>query len=155
MRLAIRQTRTPGRYIDAGRRYAKDLEQAAFYATDEASKLAQRGVQSKMRAVGLGRLANAVGQTSALKKNQRGRNPYGVLYARGGDESLAGGALDAYTRGVTIRATNRKWLAFQTNAIPRRVNRKRMTPALYESAGFASRYGKLSSARSSPTSPCW
>lgn len=143
MRLATRSVRRPGRARNAGEKYLQDVKMAAFVATDRASRGAQGAVQRRMRAAGLGRLSNAVGQTSALKKRQYDRNPYGVLFARGGDESLAGGALDAYSRGVTIRTKERKWLAFATKAIPQRVGRRKITPALYEAGGFGARYGHL------------
>lgn len=144
MKLSARNGTRPGWARSAGARYAADLKAAAFVATDTASKLAQGGVQRKMRAVGLGRLANAVGQTSALKKRQMNNTPYGVIFARGGDESRAGGALEAYSLGTTITPTpGKKWLAFATNAIPSRVGRFKMTPEKFRAGGYEARYGKL------------
>lgn len=116
---------------------------AAQQATDIAAQRAQRRVQARMRAAGLGRLANAVGYTSALRKRQVERTPYGVIYARGGDDTLAGGALEAYSKGVTIRAKNGQWLAYATSAVPRLFGRKRMTPARYRGSGLESSIGKL------------
>lgn len=122
---------------------------AALDVTDEASKKAQRHTQAKMKSVGLGRLSNAVGQTSAKRKRQTesGRDPYGVIFARGGDDSLAGGALDAYSRGAVIRPRNGNWLAVPTKAAPRFVTsggkRKRLTPALWSQGGFDQKIGKL------------
>lgn len=144
----------PGAASAFGRRVAAAERRAALVATDRASKLAQTRVRMKMGAVGLGRLGNAVGQTSALKKGNAGAGrtgaAWGVIFARGGDDSLAGGALQAYSRGTVITAKNVEWLAFQTNAIPRRVGRFRMTPARYRSSGFATSIGELVFKRIAP-----
>lgn len=132
-------------------RYKRDLYGAAQYATDRASKGAQVRVQGKIRAVGLGRLSGAVGQTSSLRKRQKPRQPYGVIYARGGDESRAGQALEAYSTGVTIRARNGSWLAFATAAVPRTLARKmegrlagkRTSPLSYRLGGMQTSIGTL------------
>lgn len=143
MKVMTRSVKRPGPARNDGARYARNIQTAALKATDRASKLAQGGIQRKMRAVGLGRLSNAVGQTSAWKKRQFDRNPYGVIYARGGDESLAGGALEAYSQGTTITGKGGGWLAFASEHMPRKVGRRRLTPALYNSSGLAARFGKL------------
>lgn len=130
-------------------RVLKENRRAAIDATDIASKKAQKHIQAKMKSVGLGRLSNAVGQTSSKRKRQTapGRDPYGVIFARGGDESRAGGALEAYSQGTTIRPKNGEWLAVPTKAAPRFVTvggkRRRLTPALWEAGGFNQRIGKL------------
>jgi hypothetical protein len=130
-------------------RIERENRRAAIDATDIASKKAQRHIQAKMMSVGLGRLSNAVGQTSAKRKRQTGpdRDPYGVIFARGGDESRAGGALEAYSQGAVIRPRSGAWLAVPTKAAPRFVNvagrRRRLTPALWEAGGFNQRIGKL------------
>ena len=134
---------------DDVRRIEKENRRAALEVTEIASKKAQRHIQAKMRSVGLGRLSNAVGQTSAKRKRQTdpNRNPYGVIFARGGDDSLAGGALDAYSNGVVIRPRNGSWLAVPTKAAPRFVRaggkRRRLTPALWQQAGLDAKIGKL------------
>lgn len=116
---------------------------AAVDATDLAGSRAQRRVQAKMRAAGLGNLSRAVGFTSAKRKRQLDRTPYAAIYAKGGDESRAGGALEAYSRGATIRAQNSEWLAYATDAVPKRVGRRKMTPKLYNSSGLVGSIGKL------------
>lgn len=129
--------------------YSKAVRRAAIIATDRASKEAQRAVQSRIRSVGLGRLAGAVGQTSTLKERTQSRpgRPYGVLFARGGDESLAGGALESYSRGSVIRAQNGQWMAFATKAVPRFMmvggQRRRTTPDLFRNSSLATSIGKL------------
>ena len=130
-------------------RVRREHHRAALEVTELASKKAQRQIQAKMRGVGLGRLSNAVGQTSARQKRQTNpdRDPYGVIYARGGDESLAGGALEAYSQGATIRPRNGEWLAVPTRAAPRFVRvggkRRRLTPSLWEKGGLNQRIGRL------------
>lgn len=124
--------------------YQQDLRQASIIATDKAARRAQTSLKRVMRTAGLGRLGNAVGSTSTLRKDDRsGRTPYGVIFARGGDDSLAGGALEAYSQGVTIRAQQKQWLAFQTDALPRRIGRYRTTPERYNSSSLVQSIGKL------------
>lgn len=115
-------------------------ERAMHRAVDRATDLGRRAVQQRVRAVGLGRLAGAVLYTSSEKKKRRNpKEAWGAVYAAGGDESRAGGALEAYTRGATIRGRERQWLAIATRALPKMVSaggrRARMTPERYEAAG--------------------
>jgi hypothetical protein len=134
----------------AGAQHRKDLRTAAVIATDRASKDGQRAVQAKIRSVGLGKLANAVGHTS-LKREGKGagnQDPYGVIYARGGDESSGGGALEAYSRGTVISPKSPGgWLWIPTRAIPRFISaagrRFRTTPQLYNNSGLVTSIGKL------------
>lgn len=125
----------------------RDLHRAALDVTDLVTEKAYRNIQAKMRSVGLGQLYRAVGWTSAKKKRQTGNTPYGVIYAKGGDDTLAGGALEAYSRGTTIRAKSGTWLAIPTAAAPRLVSvggrRRRLTPKLWDAAGLTGRIGKL------------
>lgn len=134
--------------IAEGAQTRKDLRAAAIIATDRAGRESQRAVQERIRGVGLGRLANAVGFTSSKIRGLReGDDPFGVIFARGGDESLAGGALESYSRGSTIVAQQGQWLAFATKAVPKFVSaggrRFRTTPQLYNASGLVSSIGKL------------
>lgn len=119
----------------AGAQYRKDLRAASVLATDRASKDGQRAVQNRIRSVGLGKLSNAVGHTSSKRERNTIGDPYGVIFARGGDDSLGGGALESYSRGANIYSQKGKWLAFPTAAVPKftSVNgrRRRTTPALF------------------------
>lgn len=109
---------------------------AMHKAVDRATRLAQKGGQQKARAAGLGRLSNAIGYTSSERKRRRDdNNAWGAVFARGGDQSRAGQALEIYTSGGTIRGRNRTWLAIATRAMPKRIGRYRMTPQRYEDAG--------------------
>lgn len=118
---------------------------AAFEVTEIASKKAQRHVQAAIRGAGLGKLDKAVGQTSALKKRQRDRTPYGVIFAKSGDRSE--GALAAYSTGAIIYPKYGSWLAFPTDAVPRMVSihgrRERLTPSAWVAAGMNQKVGKL------------
>lgn len=131
------------------RRIVTDHHRAALEATDILSKKAQKHVQAQMRAAGLGKLDRAVGQTSALKKRQRDpeRNAYGVIYARGGDDSRGGKTLESYSRGSLIIPKFRRWLAFPTDAAPRYVSmggrRRRLEAYDWAAAGLTRTIGKL------------
>jgi hypothetical protein len=131
-------------------RYLRDLRRAAIVATEVTSKGAQKSVQARIRSVGLGRLSNAVAQTSSAREKdfRNGDKPYGVLFARGGDETLAGGALESYSRGATITASGgKRWLAFATAAVPKFISaggrRFRTTPELYRNSSLETSIGKL------------
>src|SRR5690349_6918511 len=90
-RLAMKLTHRPPNVrslVDRDkRRLERALYEAAQLGTEQTSIGAQRRVKAKIAAVGLGRLAGAVGQTSSRKKGQKPQKPYGAIYARGGDES--------------------------------------------------------------------
>lgn len=124
------------------------LERAALRAADTTSKRAQAEIRTAMRASGLGNLGQALGQYSDLEKGQvfrRGGEAFsasGTVYIRTGSERSRG-AIEAYTEGATIRPVKAQWLWIATDKIPRRAGRKRMTPALYNAAGFDRKIGPL------------
>lgn len=142
-------------------RLKKLHDRAARDVTDIAIQKAHRHLQAKMRSVGLGRLDRAVGWTSAKRKAQRDKTPYGVIYAKGGDDSLAGGALEAYSRGTTIAAKhffwgrNGPWLAITAPAAPKYVSvggkRRRLTPGLWRRTGMDARIGELKFVQLTPS----
>jgi hypothetical protein len=144
---SIKQGPRPSTAI-AARQIRRDLERAAIEATHTMSEKAYRNIQSKMRGAGLGKLWRAVGWTSSKRRGgKHNGKPYGVIFARDGDESRSGGALDAYANGVTIRAKGKIWLAYPTEAAPRLVSaggrRQRLTPALWKKAGLDTKIGPL------------
>lgn len=103
---------------------------------------AQQRQRTTMRAAQLGGLANAVKAKSKRGTDKRGNpNAYGVIYADNGDESRAGQALLAYSKGTTIRPVKGPWLWFQTDRIRRTAKipgegrRGRMTPERYRRMG--------------------
>lgn len=132
------------------KQFRADLERAKVIATDRAAKEAREAVSQTIRSVGLGRLSNAVGYTSSKRRGKDLSDPYGAIFAKGGDESLAGGALESYTRGAYIRANQRQWLAYPTGAIPNRVGRYRTTPILYS---LSKSYGSIGSLIFKPIKP--
>lgn len=150
MRLTAKASMDPIRATSAAAaQYLRDLRAAAIISTDRASREAQRGVQERITSTGLGRLSRAVGHTSTRREGEAGgRDPYGVIFAKGGDRSLAGGALESYTRGSVIRpGPGRVWLAFPTKAVPRFISiggaRRRLTPELYLKSGLMQSIGRL------------
>lgn len=145
MRITLRNPNVRAGLRNEAERHQHAMNTAAHIATDRASREAQQQIRSAMRSAGLGKLTQAVGQTSSLRK--RAGTPYGVIYAKGGDESRAGGALEAYSQGATITARSGKWLAFPTRAVQRMVGkgrgRRRLTPSLYKSSGLEASLGRL------------
>lgn len=124
------------------------LIRASQIATDKGSLGARDDQRTAMRSQRLGGLANAIKQTSDLKKNRfRGEvggkwSASGVIYAHIRSERTEG-ALDAYTQGASIVPRKGRWLAIATNKIPNRVGRFRMTPERYREGGFESSIGPL------------
>lgn len=114
---------------------------AMHVAVHKATLLGQKLIQRRIKGVGLGRLAGAIGATSSEKKRRRGKeDAWGAIFARGGDQSRAGQALEAYTQGATIRGRNVQWLAIATRALPARMpgpsgRQTRTTPKIYEANG--------------------
>lgn len=117
--------------------WRKRVYRACQIATDVNSKRGQRRVQDRIRAVGLGGLANAVGQSSSLKKRSSTGNPWGGIYARGQakEDSRAPGALEIYSKGGTIRPLKGRWLWIPTAAAPKRIARYKATPERYRASG--------------------
>lgn len=123
------------------------LTRAAQRATDRAAIGARDAIRSTMRGQRLGNLANAVKQTSDLKKGRiaykdGGWSASGVVYAHIKSPRTAG-ALQAYSEGATILPRKGRWLAIATSEIPSRVGRKRMTPELYRKGGYETKIGPL------------
>lgn len=139
MRFTVRPP-DPAQYRRLEREHVDIQRKAARVATHKASVVGQRRVQAAMKAAGLGRLPNAVGQTSSQKERHKLADvSVGLIYAKGGDDSLAGGALEIYSRGGTIKPVKGEWLWFATKALQRNVRvgraRMRMTPAVYNALG--------------------
>lgn len=124
------------------------MARGAQIATDRAATGATADIRTAMRGQRLGGLANAIKQTSDLKKGRvkltgdGGFSVSGVVYAQIRSERTKG-ALIAYTEGAQIVPNKGRWLAIATSEIPRLVGRNRMTPALYVEKGFEQRIGPL------------
>lgn len=135
MRFQVRRNDFRREIAKAKAEYRKQTKRAALIATDRASRVGQVDIRAKMKSVELGRLERAVGQTSALRKGQKDRDPYGVVFAKGGDKSRAGQALQAYTRGAQISPIKGRWLWYPTPAAMKRINRYKASPGRYIAAG--------------------
>lgn len=137
--------------------YAREnLRRAAHYAADQAIMVAKSRTRAAVSGAGLGRLAGAVADTSSLRNRRwrgRGDKAWGVIYARGGDESRASQSLSIYATGGTIVPLNGKqWLAFPNEAVVGRfMGRNRLTPARYLARG-PGRFGRLRFIRTGPRS---
>lgn len=139
----------PGQFREFERFCIQRLEQSALRASDQAARQATLDIRSAMRGAGLGRLGNALGNGSDLKKtgkvHRRGAEAFsasGWIHIRGRSERTVG-AIVAYTEGAEIRGVRSPWLWIATDEIPRRAGRQKMTPALYNKAGLDSRIGPL------------
>lgn len=140
-------------------RFANErIERAALVATDRGTTKLKSTIRDRMRSAGLGNLGNAIDSRSDLKKGgiQRrypngGFSASGILFVRSRSERTVG-ALTAYTRGAQIRPRRGRWLWFPTDEIQRLVGKgsakRRVTPALWEKGGLASRVGPLTFIRS-------
>ncbi len=133
------------------RRSVKErVTRAAAKATDRASRGALQEVRKAMMAAKLGKLSNAIGATSDLKKGRPGGrggdriDVAGFVVTRGRSPRTSG-ALDAYVENpaTDIRARNGRFMWLATAEIPKRVGRRRMTPALYRESGFETKIGEL------------
>lgn len=138
------------------RRFARQrFERAALIATDKGAAIAKSDLRSAMGEARLGRLGQAIGSGSDLRKNGRvksygpGRfSASGWLFVRSRSERTLG-AIKAYTQGADIRPVRGRWLWIATDEINRlagsnrRGNGYRMTPALYRANGFEKKIGPL------------
>jgi hypothetical protein len=121
-------------------------ERALMVATDRAAKDAQHDIRQNGA---MGRLSNAIGHFSDLKKGKvfrfgaEGFSASGGLAIKTRNERTVG-AIKSFTEGAEILPVRSKWLWIATPELGiRRVNRRKITPALYRSGGFEQRLGPL------------
>lgn len=131
------------------RRADAAMRRAALVATDKASRAMLSEIRGQMAGAGLGRLGNALGATSDLKRTGRvhetsggGWSASGGVFIRSKSERTRG-ALQAYTAGATIRPTRGRWLWVPTPDVPRISMRYRTTPAAWKANGLDRRIGPL------------
>jgi hypothetical protein len=111
-----------------------------------------------MLAAKLGQLSRIVRYSSDTKRRRgssrqsalttfrrNGFRAWGAVYAGyRNDDQRGPAAFKAYSEGAFIAPTGgRRWLAFPTANIPKRVGRRKITPALYNSGGLDSSIGPL------------
>lgn len=130
------------------------MEQAALVATDRAAKGALADMRTAFSGSGLGRLGNALGYGSDLRKGRgikrfgaSGFSASGWVHVRAPSERVLG-ALEAYTEGADIRPVKGRWLWIATDQIPARAGRYRMTPQRYVERGLEAKIGPLVFVRS-------
>ncbi len=133
------------------RRNVKDrVTRAAAKATDRAARGALLEIRQAMLAQRLGKLSNAIGATSDLKKGRPGgrggdRLDVAGFVTRRGGSARTKGALDAYVENPVTEIVPKRgrFVWFSTPEIPRKAGRRRMTPALYRESGLEQRIGPL------------
>jgi hypothetical protein len=128
------------------------MERAALKTTDQAARKAVLQMRGEIQSAGLGRLGNALGNTSDLQKGRgvrrrgEGFSASGVVFVRSGS-ARSRGAIEAYTQGAEIRPVRGRWLWIPTDDIQRRAGasagRKRITPGNWSEAGLDARIGPL------------
>ncbi len=125
-------------------------ERALLEASHEAGRRASSGIRAAMSRAGLGRLGNAIDATSDLDKggrlhrsSSREISASSAIHLKSRSERTVG-AVEAYTRGATIRPRNARWLWIPSPELQRRVKGgARLTPANWQSSGLAQRIGPL------------
>ncbi len=116
--------------------------QVAGEVNDRATRRALDNQRNAMKAAKLGGLSNAVKMKKGRSTDKRGNpNAYGVIYAADGDESRSAAALEAYSRGASIKPVKGNWLWYQTpvlartSKVPGDNKRGRLTPERYNRMG--------------------
>jgi len=139
--------RTPARgTARAQLRLENQLARAMARSTDKGATEGKNLIRADMVEAGLGRLAFAIGSGSDLKRQRiyrtaEGFKVSGDIHIRGRSERTRG-AIQIYTQGGDITPT-KGWLWIATDEIPARVNRRKMTPAIYNRSGLVDRIGPL------------
>lgn len=134
--------------------FTRRAKNAALIATDKAARRALEEIRSDMQSSGLGRLGNALGASSDLKKNKRVYEKGGGLFSASGNIHIrskserAVGAIISYTEPTTTilpRRTSLLW--FPTDEIQRLVgkgkDRKRLEPRYWRQYGLEGKIGPL------------
>lgn len=122
------------------------IERAVLVATDRAAADALRDIR-QTRA--LGRLANAIGKFSDLEKGSVFRTGTDAFSASGGlaiktRNERTVGAIKSYTEGAEILPKRGRFMWFPTPELQvKRVQRQKITPALYNKSDLPQRLGPL------------
>lgn len=146
-----------GGFVTLGGELDRLGEQLILQVSGRASKKLLRNIRGDIQRAKLGRLGNAIGQTSDLAKGGRvyregGRAlASGIVHLRSRSERSVG-AIISHTKGANILPTKGRFLWIPTDAVQRlvgsRKDRARMTPALYRQRGFEQTIGPLVMIRS-------
>lgn len=137
-------------------------ETAALEATKVAARRAVTRVRDEMKNAGLGRLGNALGNSSDLEKRGAvyrkgdGFSASGVVFVRAKSERSRG-AIKAYTEGADIKPVRGRWLWIPTDEIQRvagvKADRARLTPGNWAKMGMDRKIGPLVFAKSATGNP--
>lgn len=128
-------------------------EAAALEATRRAAVIAKGRIRDGMKNAGLGRLGNAVDQSSDAEKRGsvyrqgEGFSASGVVFVRSRSERTLG-AIESYTQPeTTILPVRGKWLWIPTDAMQRVAgkakSRQRLTPGNWQQLGMEKKLGPL------------
>lgn len=137
--------------VRAQQKFQRMAERRLLVESDRAAKEAKEEIRDEMSGVGLGRLGNAIGNTSDLKLGKGVHrsggqvSASGIVHIRSRSERTVG-AINAYTRGATITAKDGGWLWIPSDDLAARAGGrwgKKMTPALYRKFGFVQKLGPL------------
>ena len=104
----------------------QNCAKAVTYGVKTATNGLKQSLRAQVKNAGLGgRLANTW-RGDVYPKSKNSVSAAGVVYTK------AEKILDGFEYSSVIRSPNGFWLAIPTEAIPKRIRNKRMTPALYE-----------------------
>ena len=143
----------PDVFSDVERFARARSEAAALEATKNGARRAVLRIRDEMKSAGLGRLGNALGNSSDLEKR-------GAVYRRGDGFSASGvvfvrsksersrGAIESYTQDSTqISPVRGRWLWIPTEAMQRVAGKgkakRRLTPGNWQQLGMESKLGPL------------
>jgi hypothetical protein len=125
------------------------IERGALIATDRAATEGLADIRGAMQGASLGRLGNALGATSDLKRGvgvhragAEGFSASGTIFIRSRSDRTRG-AITAYTQGADIRPVRGRWLWIPSDQIPRVSQRERLTPELWHRNGLDAKIGPL------------
>lgn len=134
----------PRQAAAAADQYVRRLARAAMLAADQTALDGRQKIRATMASQRLARFRGVVQYTSDQKKNRgatrnlRADRPWRVgsaVFTNFRKSERAAGAWSAYTTGPVIIPRKGKWLAFPTENAPKKIGRKKATPALYRAAG--------------------
>lgn len=139
-----------GRFRAFGASQQARLEAAMLITADKASRKVLADFRSKMQGAGLGRLGNALDQTSDLAKRKGvhrraggGISASGIVFIRSQSQRTRG-TIEAYTQGAQISPRKGRWLWIPSKQIARiGAGKKRLTPGTWKASGMDAKVGPL------------
>lgn len=129
-------------------KFQKFAERRLLVESDRAATEAKDEIRDEMTRARLGRLGNAIGATSDLKKGNGvhrsgGKTTAsGVVFIRSKSERTRG-TIASYTEGGEILPRNSRWLWIATDDVPARAGRVKITPGNWSKFGLDQRIGPL------------